>query len=74
MDKKINAKPSRADYDPGGLGDTRYQWAIERWMMENHKLGPGFAASYAKDLGNGRDETRINQNGVEQTGTSMKLK
>ena len=74
MDKKINGKPSRADYDPGGLGDTRYQWAMERWMMENHKLGAGYAASSAKDLGMGRGETRINQQGVQQTGTSMKLK
>ena len=74
MDKKINARPKRSDYDEGKLGDTRFEWAMERWMMENHKLGPGFAASYAKDLGNGGDETRINPNGVKQTGKSMKLK
>lgn len=72
--KKINARPSRSDFDPGALGDTRYEWAVERWMMENHKLGPGFAASYSNDLGNGRDDTRINQKGVEQKGTSMKIK
>ena len=71
---KINAKPSRADFDPGELGDTRYQWAVERWMMENHKLGAGYAASSAADLGNGRDDSRINPQGVEQKGTSMRLK
>ncbi len=74
MDKKINAAPSRSDYDPGQLGDTRYEWAMERWLMENHKLGPGYAASSAKDMGSGRGDTRINQQGVKQTGTSMKLK
>ena len=72
--KKINARPSRGDFDPGRLGDTRYEWAMERWMMENHKLGPGFAASYANDLKSGRGETRINPNGVKQTGTSMNPK
>ena len=66
--------PSRANYDEGMLGDTRFKWAMERWMMENHKLGPGYAASYAADLRNGRGDTRINQSGVKQTGTSMKLK
>ena len=73
MDKKINAYPKRSDYDEGMLGDTRYQWAVERWEMENHKKGAGFAASYAADLGMGRGDTRINPNGLEQMGTSMKL-
>ena len=74
MDKEINSRPKRSDYDAGRLGDTRYQWAVERWMMRNHKLGPGYAASSAADLGNGRDDSRINPQGVEQRGTSMKLK
>ena len=53
----------------------RFQWAMERWQMKNHKKGPGYAASYAADLQkSGRDEPRINPNGVEQTGTSMKAK
>ena len=70
---EINQPPSRADYDEGMLGDTRFEWAMERWQMKNHKLGAGYAASFADDLKNGRDSTRINQRGIEQTGTSMKL-
>ena len=66
--------PVRSDYDEGMLGDTSFEWAMERWKMENHKLGPGYAASYAADLKSGREDTRINQSGVKQTGTSMKLK
>ena len=62
--------PQRKDYDPGMLGDTAYQWAMERYMMENHKLGPGYAASVANDL----EETRVNQNGVKQTGKSNKIR
>ena len=73
MRKTINAKPQRSDYDEGMLGDTRYEWAVERWLMENHKKGPGFAKSYAADLNNSRNSTRINQNGVQQSGTSMKI-
>ena len=67
--------PQRSDFDEGRLGDMRFQWAMERWQMKNHKKGPGYAASYAADLQkSGRDEPRINPNGVEQTGTSMKAK
>ena len=66
--------PQRSDFDPGKLGDTRYQWAMERWQMKNHKLGPGYAASVAKDIGSGRDDSRVNPNGIEQKGTSMKVR
>ena len=66
--------PQRSDFDPGRLGDMRYQWAMERWKMKNHKKGPGYAASVANELKSGRDNSRVNPNGVEQTGTSMKAK
>ena len=73
--KKVTAKnmfepPNRADYDEGMLGDTAYEWAVERWQMENHKLGPGYAKSVASEL----PDTRVNRMGVHQVGKSNKLR
>ena len=38
--------PKREDYDQGGLGDVRYEWAVERYLMER---GKPYAAAHAND-------------------------
>lgn len=67
------AAPKREDYDPTMLGDTAFEWATERWLMENHKKGPGYAKSVANEL-TSMEESRVNPNGVEQTGRSMNIR
>lgn len=31
---KMFSPPQRAEFDEGRLGDTRYEWAMQRYMME----------------------------------------
>ncbi len=34
---KMFAPPQRAEFDEGNLGDTRYEWAVQRYNMERAK-------------------------------------
>ena len=43
--------PKREDYDPGSFGDVRYEWAVDRYLMER---STPYAASVAADLKAGK--------------------
>ena len=38
--------PKREDYDPGSFGDVRFEWAVDRYLMER---GPAYAKAHAAD-------------------------
>ena len=57
--------PRREDYDEGSFGDVRYEWAVDRYMME--RSAP-YAAAVASD-GKLQNKDKIDYigNGVQAT-------